>query len=376
MVNQRADVVVAGAGIIGASCAYRLAERGLSVVVLEASSTFASGSTGKSAAGVRVQFSEPLNVMLSWQSIQEYQEMPAAGYRPIGYLFLVPPDQWEAHYQSAVMQKELGVPVEVLGLEAARRIISFSPHGLAGATFGPADGVVDPHGITQEYIRWARARGAEFHFDAPLLQASRSGGLWRVDTPLGKFEAGFIVNAAGAWAGQLASRAGLSVPVRPSRRMVFSTAPLKTLHAYPLTIDLSTGFYLRSEGERLLLGMSNPNEKEGFVEGIDWSWMETCLEAGLSRFPWLSETALDAKASWWGYYEVTPDHNPILGLMPGTQGFVNACGFSGHGVQQAAMVGKLIAEEIVDGRAHTLDIDPFRYQRFERESSAKERNIV
>ncbi|HEU4742646.1 MAG TPA: FAD-dependent oxidoreductase [Meiothermus sp.] len=379
-----ADVLVVGAGIVGVSCAYRLAERGLKVRVLEAAAAPAMGSTGKSAAGVRVQFSEPTNILLSWRSIQEYRQMPEAAYRPVGYLFLVPESEWPEHRKAVELQRSLEVPVEELGLEDAQHIVEFDPEGLAGATLGPADGVVDPHGITMEYLRRARALGgalhppavaAQLHLETELLRATRRGQVWNVETSRGTFEAPFILNAAGAWAGEVGKRAGLEIPVQPARRLVFATAPTAWKHSYPLTIDLSSGFWFRSEGERIIFGKSNLAEV-GFSEGMDWAWLEPTLEAGLARFPWLAKTALDRKASWWGYYEVTPDHNPILGRMPGVEGWVNACGFSGHGVQQAATVGRLMAEEITEGRASTLNIDSLRYERFSSRARVAERNIV
>ncbi|WP_026234695.1 NAD(P)/FAD-dependent oxidoreductase [Calidithermus timidus] len=373
--STTADVMVVGAGIIGAACAYRLAERGLRVRLLEAAAAAAMGSTGKSAAGVRVQFTEAANVLLSWHSIREYRQMPEAAYRPIGYLLLVPQEDWADHLRGVELQRGLGVPVEVYSLEAAQQWFSFEARGLAGATFGPADGVVDPHGICMEYLHRARGLGAELHLETELLRAERRGGVWRLDTSRGAFEAPLILNAAGAWAGEVGRRAGLDIPVQPSRRMVFATAPLSQPLSAPLTIDLSSGFYFRPEGERLIFGKSNPADV-GFTEGMDWSWLEPTLEAGMLRFPWLERLALDRKASWWGYYEVTPDHNPILGWMPGVEGWVNACGFSGHGVQQAAAVGRLMAEEIVEGRAHFIDIDALRYERFSRAAKVLERHIV
>lgn len=370
-----ADVIVIGAGIVGASCAYRLAERGLTVRLLEAAPVPASGSTGRSAAGVRVQFSEATNILLSWTSLRAYREMPEAAYKPVGYLLLVPQGDWAAHLGSLALQRTLGVPVETLTPEAAQRIVEFVPEGLAGTTFGPADGTVDPHGITLEYLRRARGLGAQLHLETEVLRVRPAAEGWRLVTHRGVFSARYVLNAAGAWAGEVGRRAGLEIPVQPARRMVYATGPLPWDHRYPLTVDLGSGFWFRSEGERLIFGRSNP-EDLGFAEGMDWGWLEPTLGAGLARFPWLEQATLDRKASWWGYYEVTPDHNPILGRMPGAEGWVNACGFSGHGVQQAAMVGVLMAEEIVDGRAKSLEIEPLRYERFARHRAVLERNIV
>jgi sarcosine oxidase subunit beta len=372
--------MVIGAGIIGASCAFHLAERGARVKVLEMQSAPAMGSTGKSAAGVRVQFTEATNILLSWESIQTYCQFPETfgedvGYRPIGYLLLVPPEQWADHLKGVALQHRLGAPVEVLSLANAQRIVQFEAAGLAGATYGPADGIVDPHSATLAFLKLARERGVSVQFNAPVTRIQRVGTGWRVETPQGRVQADSLVNAAGSWAGDVAQLAGLSVPVQPVRRQIYVTAPLPQPHVYPLTIDVLSGFYLRSEGQRVLFGRSNPEEPPGFREGMDWDWFERALAAGIERFPWLEETPLDAQACWWGYYEVTPDHNPVLGRMPGAESWVNTAGFSGHGVQQAPAVGRVIAEEIVDGRAHSINIDPLRIERFERMSQAREHNI-
>lgn len=368
------DALVVGAGIVGAACAYRLAQAGLRVRLLEKEATFAQGSTGRSAAGVRVQFSEPLNVLLSYHSILEYQGIPEAGYRPIGYLFLVPEGLREAQEEALATQRALGVPVAKLSLREAQAHVPFREEGLAYATYGPMDGVIDPHGVTAYYLREARRLGAEVRFSEPLISAHREKGLWRVRTPKGEVEAPFLLLCTGAWTGEVGKRLGLEIPIAPVRRMVFATGPAPFSHAFPLTIDLATGFYLRSEGARVLFGRSNPDEPPGFQEGMDWGWLGPTLEAGLSRFPFLEGLTLDRKASWWGYYEMTPDANPILGFVE--EGLLVAAGFSGHGVQQAAMVGRLMAEEVVHGEARSLDLSPFRLERFQKGALLRERGIV
>lgn len=363
------DVLVVGAGIVGAACAFRLAEQGLRVGVLEALPAPAMGSTGKSAAGVRVQFSTAANVRLSWESIREYAEFPQrfgheVGYRPIGYLFLVPEAAWEAHLDAVAVQRGVGAPVEVLTPHEAQRLVRFDATGVRGATFGPRDGVVDPHGATLAYLQLARELGAELRTGTEFLSAERAKGIWRVRTDRGDFEAPEILNAAGAWAGVVGRRAGLAVPVEPYRRMVYVTGPLPDPHSYPLTVDVATGLWFRSEGQRLIIGMSNPHEPPGFVESVDWDWLEPTLEAAMNRYPWMEEVTLDRRASWAGYYEVTPDHCPVLGRPVGVEGWINACGFSGHGVQQAPTVARLMAEELLQGRATSLDITEFRLERF------------
>ena len=374
-----ADAIVIGAGIVGASCALRLAERGLKVVVLERAAAPATGSTGRSAAGVRHQFSDAVNVMLSRDSIVEYRRMPEAGYLPIGYLFYVPEPLWEPQMRAVAMQRALGADVDVLTPEQAVRIVPANVEGLRGATYCRDDGVVDPHGICMTWVRQARELGVRFAFGCEVASLQHDGSAWQaraasgsgsgagsVGTGAATARAKLLVNAAGAWAGNVARLAGLHVPVGPARRMVFATGPLdeslRLPHPYPLTVDLGSGLWFRSERDRLIFGLSNPRDT-GFVEGIDWPWLETTYEASLAHFPWFERLAVDRRASWWGYYEDTPDHNPILGRMPGADGWINACGFSGHGVQQAAATGRLIAQEAI-GEPTAIDIGPLRIERF------------
>ena len=195
-------------------------------------------------------------------------------------------------------------------------------------------------------------------------------------TGRGVFEAPVVLNATGAWAGVVAKRAGLDVPVEPYRRNVFVTGPLAREHSYPLTVDIATGLWFRSEGQRLIIGLSNPDEPAAFADTVDWGWLEPTLEAAINRFPWMEELTLDRRASWAGYYEITPDHSPILGRAPGVDGWINACGFSGHGVQQAPTVARLMTEELLHGRATSLNIDEFRLERFGARAERSERHII
>ncbi|MFC4640235.1 NAD(P)/FAD-dependent oxidoreductase [Deinococcus hohokamensis] len=362
MTARTADLVVIGAGILGTACAWRLAERGLNVLVVEQSSP-ASGSTGRSAAGVRAQFTTEANIRLSQLSIEEYAAMPESGYRPAGYLMLVPEAQWPMHQAGVALQRRLGVPTEELTPAEAQVHAGFDPAGLGGCTFCATDGFVDPHGLTLEYLRRAREAGAHFLLNTAVTAIRRSEGVWRLTTSAGVIEAPQVLNAAGAWAGEVGRQAGLDIPVQPARRMVFTTGPLAPQRQVPMVFDLASGVWLRSEGERLILGRADPADT-GWREGMNWDWLEPTLEAALLRFPWLETADLDRRASWWGYYEVTPDHQAILGRLPGADGWLNACGFSGHGVMQAAAVARVMAQEAV-GEVPFIDITPLRFERFE-----------
>jgi sarcosine oxidase, subunit beta len=380
--DRTADVVIIGAGIVGASCAWHLAKRGLSVVVLERERAPAMGSTGKSAAGVRVQFTTEANIRLSMYSLPFYRTFAERfghdiGYKDIGYLLLVPHDKWDRHLESVALQHRLGAPVEVLDPVSAQDFIPFDTEGIAGATYGAWDGVIDPHMVTHAWVAMGKELGVRYRFGTHVTSIDREGGGWRVGTGVGSemTSAPIVVNAAGAWSGGVAARAGLDVPVGPKRIQIFLSAPISDPRTYPLTIDLATGVYLRSEGERVLFGLDNLQQEFGFTEGVDETWLEHVLLTGVGRFPWWDDLGIDLKGSWWGYYGVSPDHSPIIGANPATEGWIDACGFSGHGIMHAPVTGLAVSEMVADGGAHTVDVSGFRHARFDSGDVAVETNI-
>jgi sarcosine oxidase subunit beta len=165
--------------------------------------------------------------------------------------------------------------------------------------------------------------------------------------------------------------------VRPYRRNIYMTTPFPQIPGpIPLTIDVGSGFYMRHEGASILMGKSNPDEPSSFNQTVDWEWLDHVLEVGLHRFPILEEAGLADNQCWAGLYEITPDHNPILGRHPDLPGYVDASGFSGHGIMHAPATGLLIAEEILDGRAHTINIDELRVSRFTSGAARSEQNII
>jgi sarcosine oxidase subunit beta len=371
--------VVIGAGIVGASSAWHLASRGLSVMVVEKEVAPAMGSTGKSAAGVRVQFTTEANVRLSMHSLAVYREFEQKhghriGYQDIGYLLLVPHERWDRHLESVALQRSLGAPVDVLDTEEAQRYVDFNAEGLAGATFGPWDGVIDPHLATHAWVAMGKQLGVAYRFATPVTRIAPRASGWEVRSGDEVFHCAHVVNAAGAWSGGVASLAGLELQVGPKRIQIFLSAPIDDTRTYPLTIDLTTGVYLRSEGERVLFGLDDLEQEYGFTEGVEEQWLEHVLLTGVDRFPWWEDLGIDRKGSWWGYYGVSPDNSPIIGFNPCAQAWIDACGFSGHGIMHAPATGLAVSELVADGEARTVDVSAFRHGRFS-EGVAVEANI-
>lgn len=383
---SRAQVVIIGAGVMGASVAYHLAVRGCTdVLLLEKEELEISGSTARSAAGVRHQFSNRTNILLSRYSIERLRafDQEVGGHaelHQVGYLFLVnDAATWEQYRSNVALQHELGVRVELLAPdEAARFVPRMRTDDLIGATFGPDDGYCDPYGIALGYLRAAQNRGVKIQRATAVTGFDLAGGAVRgVQTSQGPISCEFVVNTAGPWAGEVAALAGLDVPVRPYRRNIYMTTPFPQIPGpTPLIIDVGSGFYMRKEGEGILMGKSNPDEPSSYNQTVDWEWLDAVLDAGLSRFPVLEEAGLAESQCWAGLYEITPDHNPILGRHPALAGYLDASGFSGHGIMHAPATGLLLAEEILDGRAHSIDIDSLRITRFDAGALRAEKNVI
>ncbi|WP_449279036.1 NAD(P)/FAD-dependent oxidoreductase [Leucobacter sp. GX24907] len=364
------DVVVVGAGVIGASVAFHLAERGKRVIVVEARPGHGEGSTGLSFASVRAQWADRFNARISWESIQRWRSFEQVygidvGYQPNGYLLLFPEAQWASHQPVIEMQQSLGIPVEALTPEEAQSRTSFETDGIGGASWGAADGQVDPHGANGAFLDLARARGAEvlFNFAVDRIEAHDDGS-WTASAGKRSVRAQHLVNAAGGWAGEVGALAGFEVPIVHSRRNVFSTAEGSSDRYVPMTIDLGSGVFLRSEGSRVIFGATNPDEPNGYNTQLDWEWVEGVLMLGYERFPWLAEMPLDRNSSWAGTYENTPDHHAIIGAIAEAPTWVNAAGFSGHGMMQAPEVGRIVAETIIDGASRDYDISSLSLDRF------------
>ena len=383
--TESAEVVIVGAGIVGASIAFHLAARGVTdVLLLEKADREVTGSSARSAAGVRHQFGTVTSIRLSQYSIERLRHFTEevggfAELRQVGYLLLVDdPTTWARYQRDVALQNSLGVRTRLVAPGDIGAIVpGTAVDDLVGATFGPDDGYCDPNGVATGYLARARQLGVRVRCSTPVIGIATAGGrVTGVRTPAGEIGCEVVVNAAGPWAGAIGALAGVGNPVLPYRRCLYFTEPFDGLpRDIPLTIDVGSGFYLRKEQDSVLFGLSNPAEPPGENLAVDWDWLDHVLEVGVRRFPALADAGLAMKNCWAGLYEISPDHLPILGRHPDLPSYVDANGFSGHGVQQSPATGMLIAEEIIDGRAHSIPIDELRIERFRSGRLNTEANI-
>lgn len=378
-----ADIVIIGGGVMGASAAYHLAKRGVkNIVLLEKEEFFGTGATGRCAGGVRYQFSTEINVRLSQESlpmIERFKEETGqdVNYIQCGYLLIATNEKDAATFKHNVeLQNRLGVPTQLLsGDDVRTRLPQMKFDDAIAGTFNQKDGIVDPNGVVMGYVSAAQKMGVQAVNNAEVKGITVSGGEVRaVQTSLGEVQTRMVLNAAGPWSGLIGQMAGVELPIVPLRRQMFTTNPLPEVPAdFPFVIDFAKSLYFHREGEGLLIGMSNQNEKPGFDQNVDDDFELVNLEAAIERMP-LVEKASRA-SHWAGLYEVTPDAHPIYGGTD-VKGFTVCTGFSGHGFMHGPVSGKLMSEYILDGKYSTLDVSMLDLKRFEEGRLIKEYNVV
>jgi sarcosine oxidase subunit beta len=376
-----ADVVIVGGGVVGTSAAFHLAEAGADVVLLERDQ-LASGSTSKAAGGLRAQFSDARNIEIAKRSLQAYERFTQRpgweiDYEEIGYLFVLTTEaEVEAFSASVALQNELGVPSRMIAPDEARELCPLlAGEDIIAASYCPTDAHATPESVVQGYAFGAREHGAHLAVSTPVEGIDVVDGVvQRVRTPHGAVQTGTVICAAGAWSRACGAMAGVRLDVEPLRRQVLFTAPMPDLPAkLPLTIDFASGFYFHREGRGLLMGMADPDETPGFsVERTD-DWIPGLLAVAERRAPRIAEAPI--QGGWAGLYDMSPDHNAMIGEAPGVSRFLYATGFSGHGFLQGPATGEIL-RDLVLGREPFVDVAPMSAERFADGALAPEFHVV
>jgi len=383
MIPKTASIIIIGGGVMGASTAYHLAARGVKdILLLEKEEFFGAGATGRCAGGVRYQFSTEVNIRLSLASLpmlERFEEEigQAISYRQVGYLMLLTDENdLQTFRRNVELQHSLGVMTEWLdGDEVRRRVPVLNADDVIAATNHPKEGVVDPNGVVMGYVGAAQRAGVKALTGVAVTGINLEGGkVAGAQTTAGTASAPIVVNAAGPWAAVIGQMAGLPIPITPLRRQWLTTTPLPDLSPdFPFVIDFAQSLYFHPEGEGLLTGMSNPNERPGFNQNIDPDWELIHMEAAIRRLPLLDYAGLASRLA--GLYENTPDAHPIFGATP-VEGFYMVAGFSGHGFMHGPISGKLMSEIILDGKAATVDVSMLDLARFDEGRLIHEYNVI
>ena len=383
---MNADVVIIGGGVVGCSTAYHLRRDGFSgrVVIVERDGTYARASSHLAMGGIRQQFGSAVNIGLVQWSVPFWKRFDAemsvgghvarANFRQRGYLFLVDEPHREAFERRLELQLELGARVERLTVgEIARLWPGLNLDDLSFGVFGPEDGYGDPREVVRGFRAGARAAGAEWIDDEVIAIERRGDRVQGVGLARGgALGAGVVVNAAGPYAARVGTLAGVTLPVSPVRQHLFRCAlPEPWPYRFPMIVDPS-GVHWRhddpdhhSDLDRIVIAHTKVDEPAGENFEVDpHRWERDYFPTLVARLPRFRDLRLIE--GWAGLYEMTPDHNPLLGEWPELPGFFIAAGFSGHGLMMSPATGKVMSELIRLGRAQTVDVSPLAPDRFAR----------
>ncbi len=379
---DRASVVIIGGGVMGLSAAYHLARAGVEDVVLVERGALGEGSTCKAAGGVRSLFSDEINIALGLRSLEAFERFGTdmgteIDLHQVGYLFLIDDADHEAALGRAVeLQNSMGVPSRMIGPEEAHRLSPLvDTAGIRSAVWSPRDGHCTPESVVLGYATGARRLGVRVVTGCEVTGiATEEGVVTDVHTSAGPIATDAAICAAGAWSGDVARLAGVDLPVRPLRRQVAITAPIADLDPQtPFTVDFASSFYFHREGQGLLLGMPEDADAWGFDMSRSGDWLESLAGAIERRLPTLGDVGI--QSGWAGLYEMTPDHNALIGESAEVSRFLYATGFSGHGFLMGPAVGEIISD-LYAGVTPSIDVGGLAVERFATSSPRPELNIV
>ena len=389
--TSKCDIAVIGGGLVGCAAAYfiKSADPAADVIVVEPDPTYEFASTPKASGGCRVQFTCPENIELSKYSMEFIKSFsslmavsghasPDIGWVEGGYLFIVPPEHVSALNSNVRLQQALGCVVNLMTpSELKDKFPSMNVSDLGAGAHSPGDGWCDPNSLLWGFRKKADSLGCKFvkgrvasmHSDAHKVK-------WLVIDNGERILAESFVNAAGAWAGQVAAMAGMSLPVSPMKRYEHFFTAGSAMERLPYVKDIAR-LAFRSEGNGFSGGLVDGSAKRGFDFEVDHSYFERVVwPAAAHRFPPLE--AARCHHTWAGLYEECElDGNAIIGAWNnGLANLYTVAGFSGHGMMHAPGAGRAVAELVLTGRFQSIDLVRFGYERVEKNAPYPETGIL
>ncbi|MBI5352994.1 MAG: FAD-binding oxidoreductase [Chloroflexi bacterium] len=379
---QNFDAIIIGAGVIGISTAFHLAERGLKPVILERKE-IGYGATGKSSGLVRMHYDLEVESRLAWESFQYFHNWHEriggeCGFCRTGFLHIEPAGHETQLRKNVEMHKRIGIPTDVITGEDVKQLAPyFNTDDISFAAYEPESGYADPMLTAASLLNAAKAHGVVYTQDCEIISTQISGGkVTGVQTTRGDFSAPVIINAAGAWAGKVSDLFGVSIPLGTWTHDVVHIRRPAHIPAHPTVIDSSLSMYFRPDSGDLTLvaleddsRLDEPADKDlGYVAK---DFVERAIDRICKRIPDMEQGSL--QSSHVGRDGLTPDQRAIIG-QAGPEGYFLATGFSGTGFKLSPAVGLCVSELILDGKSKTVDISCFDPMRFERGEQLKGEN--
>jgi len=375
--SKTADVVIVGAGVMGASIAFNLARRGITNVAVLEKNFIAAGATGKSSACLRQHYSTEVGARMVRRSLEVFRNFSevvggTAGFVQTGYLMGVGERDYEALKKVIAMQQAVGINTSLLSSKEIRQIEPrVSTHDLVAGAWEPDSGYADPSDTTNAFLRRAREMGVRLYQNTQVIGLkTNAGAITEVTTSQGSFSAPAMINAAGVWGDRIGAMVGVHIPITVCRHQIrLIKRPADAITTHPMFYDFQHQFYSRPEGRDLtLIGTLDPIEindridPDRYNDGVNAEQTPDVVAALCDRFP--SFEAGHMHSGYSGPFDVTPDWHPIIDEAPGVRGLYLALGFSGHGFKLSPAVGEMVAELVINGKRSESDVNTFRYSRF------------
>ncbi|MGA8867786.1 MAG: FAD-binding oxidoreductase [Candidatus Sulfotelmatobacter sp.] len=371
---KAADVVILGAGVMGASIAFHLALRKAGKIVVLDKDHVGRGNSGRSSALVRMHYSFPPEVQLALLSLQMFQNWPEAvgapgDFRRTGFVRIVHPHETGRLRSNVEMQRRLGVKVELIGKQELREL---EPDWIVDdvelAAYEPDSGYGDGAGVAGDFLSRARELGATYLSRTQATSLSVDAGRIRgVSTDKGAIAAPVVIVAAGPWTRPLLQQAGYELPIESEfHQVAILLNPPGMKSGGCACIDSVTATYFRSDGhDKTLIGDfygKRGVDPDDFPQRASDESLEEMIERACRRIPKLEHAEVMRGVT--GIYDMTPDSRPLLGEVPGMEKLYVCAGFSGMGFKISPAIGLVMSELVLDGRGKTVDVSAFRPSRF------------
>ncbi|HET7142416.1 MAG TPA: FAD-binding oxidoreductase [Anaerolineales bacterium] len=371
--TQSYDAIIIGAGVMGISIAFHLAERGLKPVILERK-TVASGATGHSSGLVRMHYDLAVESKLAFVSFSKYfidwreRVGGECGFMRTGFLQIAKREHEDKLRGNVANQQRIGVNTSIITAEDVKKLApDFLTDQFDFAAYEPDSGYADATLTTNSFLDSAKRNGATLIQNCEVTAIHTSGGrVTGVTTSKGEFSAPIVINAAGTWAAQVAKMADVDVPLETwTHDVAFLHRPPR-LGNFPAVIDDTVNCYFRPEGSALILAAGEDESmRKELPDAEDQTptpdFLNNLIDNMVKRIPKIEESGLHSIHV--GRDGLTPDQRPIFSGT-GPAGFYLACGLSGTGFKISPAAGASLSELILDGNPKTVDISPFRFERF------------